>query len=109
MLRRLLEADYHQYHVNPNHARVRFWLRELRTPELLMEVAGKHPELCHELALARPLLTAVVAGNFEQVVRALADEEQRERQADRIYWHPLKQELERLRHQARSRGADDLI
>jgi hypothetical protein len=68
-----------------------------------MEVAHNHAQLCRELASARPLLEAVLAGNFGEVVRALADEEQRERGAGRVYWQPLRQELERLRHAALSK------
>jgi len=32
---------------------------------------------------------------------ALEDEERREREADRRYWAPLREELERLRHEGR--------
>jgi hypothetical protein len=104
MLRRLLEADYHQHRANPGEPRLGFWLRELRTPELLMELGQNHSQLCRQLTPDRPLLDAVLAGNFPAVTRGLADEEHREREADRIYWQPLKQELERLRHAARSHG-----
>ena len=100
MLRRLLEADYHQHRAHPGEERLRFWLRELRTPELLMEAALNHRDLCRELLPMRPLLAEVLSGGFDELVRALADEERREREADRVYWQPLKQELERLRHAA---------
>src|SRR5262249_49271046 len=104
MLRRLLEADYHQHRANPDPPRVRFWLQELRTPELLIEVARNHAQLCRELTSARPLLAVVSVGDSGELARALADEEQREREADRLYWQPLKQELQRLRHATRSSG-----
>jgi len=100
MLRRLLEADYYQHRANPDENRVRFWLREMRTPELLMELGQRHAQWCGELVSPRPLLGAVTAGNFGEVVRALREEEDREREADRAYWQPLKLELERLRHAA---------
>ena len=105
MLRRLSEADYHQHRANPDERRVRFWLRELRTPELLIELGQNHSQLCRELTRERPLLETVLAGNLAAVVRGLVDEEQREREADRAYWQPLKQELERLRHAARRGGS----
>jgi hypothetical protein len=98
MLRRLLEADYHQHRASAHEQRIRFWLRELRTPELLMELGQNYSQLCREVASARPLLTAAVAGNFGEVVHALAEEERHEREADRAYWQPLKRELEQLRH-----------
>ena len=67
---------------------------------LLMELGRIHAQWCGELVPARPLLEAVSSGDVGQVVRALTEEENRERAADRIYWQPLKQELERLRHAA---------
>ena len=100
MLRRLLEADYHQHRPNPGEDRVRFWLREMRTPELLLEFGRSHPHLCQELLAVRPLLVSVLSGDFAGLVRALAEEQQRAQETDRAYWQPLKQELERLRHAA---------
>jgi hypothetical protein len=100
MLRRLLEADYHQNRTDPSEERLGFWLRELRTPELLNEVGLGHLELCRELMPARPLLAEVLSANFDGMVRALAEEESREREADRAYWQPLKRELEQLRRTA---------
>jgi hypothetical protein len=44
MLRRLLEAHYLQHRSAPNDERVHFWLRELRTPELLAEAVQMWPE-----------------------------------------------------------------
>ena len=102
IVRRLIEADYYQHHARAEEQRVRFWLRELRTPELLMDLGQNYSQLCRELAPERPLLEAVLADNFGQVVHALKEEERREREADRLYWLPLKQELERLRHAIRS-------
>jgi hypothetical protein len=105
MLRRLLEADYHQFRANPDPQRVRFWLRELRTPELLIEAGHNHAQLCRELTSIRPLLAAVSAGDSGELARLLAEEEHREREADRVYWQPLKQELQRLRHTMRASGS----
>ena len=99
MLRRLLEADYYAEQATASRERVRFWLRELRTPELLVELAGQHPGLAVELAGPRPLLLLTRAGDLSALQAALDMEEKREREADRQYWQPLKAELERLRHQ----------
>ena len=49
MLRRLLEADYFGQSSTPSAGRVRFWLRELRTPELLVEAAERWPAMCARL------------------------------------------------------------
>lgn len=98
MLRRLLEADYYAEHKTASAERVRFWLRELRTPELLVELAGQHPLPCEELVRTRPLLACAVTGDVTALQAGLDAEEKRERELDRQYWQPLKAELERLRH-----------
>ena len=55
MIRRLLEAHYFQNRKNPSPAQVKFWLMELRTASLLIEVARAYPGLCRQLTRARPL------------------------------------------------------
>jgi hypothetical protein len=98
MIRRLVEAHYFQHRERPTPAQVRFWLRELRTPELLVEVARAHRGRCLRLARERPLLADAAAGHVATIERGLRDEEDTERQSDRQYWLPLRRELERLRH-----------
>ena len=98
MLRRLLEADYYAERKTASVERVRFWLRELRTPELLIELAGQHPSQCEELMRARSLLALAAAGDANALQTGLDAEERRERELDRLHWQPLKAELERLRH-----------
>ncbi len=98
MIRRLIEAHYFQNSAKPNPAQIRFWLRELRTPELLMEVARRHPSTCRRLVSTRPLLTHAALGEMKKLERALTVEETAEREQDRQYWLPLRAELEKLRH-----------
>ena len=43
MLRRLVEAHYFEHRSRATPAQVNFWLGELRTPELLIEAAGRWP------------------------------------------------------------------
>jgi len=100
MLRRLLEAHFFQNRSKPTAEKVRFWLTELRTPELLIEVALTHPRLCSRLAAARPLLALATPGQEAALTQALREEEDKERESDRQYWLPLKSELETLRHEA---------
>jgi hypothetical protein len=45
----------------------------------------------------RPLLRSAIQDNREEVQSLLRDEEDREREADRQYWMPLKKELEEWR------------
>jgi len=98
MLRRLVEAHYFQHRNNPKLAQVKFWLQELRTPELLIELARSNAALCRRFATVRPLLAHAAAGNAKALERALDDEETAERERDKVYWLPLRQELEKLRH-----------
>ena len=98
MIRRLVEAHYFQNRDRATAAQARFWLSECRTPELLLEVARLNPGLCRQLAGTRPLLAHAAAGNAAALEQALKDEEAAERQRDKLYWLPLRQELEALRH-----------
>jgi hypothetical protein len=98
MIRRLVEAHYFQNRAKPNPAQIRFWLRELRTPELLVEAARRHPMPCRRLVPARPLLACAALGKMEDLERGLTSEESAERDRDRRYWLPLRAELEKLRH-----------
>jgi hypothetical protein len=101
MLRRLVERHYFEHRGSPTASRVRFWLRELRTPELLVETARHHPDRCRELSEDRPLLTLAAAGRASALAAALAEEEAVERKRDREYWTPLRSELEELRRRRR--------
>ncbi len=97
MIRRLLEADYFKNREESNPRRLRFWVLELRTPELLFEIALKHSQLCRSLFKQRPLLKFAAEKNETALIEALLDEERAERAADRQYWAPLRAELEQLR------------
>jgi hypothetical protein len=98
MIRRLVEAHYFENQKNPNLAQVKFWLRELRTPELLIEVARANAALCRRLIAGRPLLAHATADDTAQLERALVAEETAQREQDKIYWLPLRRELEKMRH-----------
>jgi hypothetical protein len=97
MIRRLVEAHYFQHRGKPTTAQITFWLRELRTPELLMQLAEKRARLCRRLVGDRPLLAAAVARHGDDLERALREEETAERERDKRYWLPLRKELEKLR------------
>ena len=78
-------------------------MKELRTPEFLLEAVETAPELARELSRGRPLLEAARRGEASGLGAALAEEERAERERDRLYWQPLKAELEQLLHAARRR------
>lgn len=104
MIRRLLEAHYltHRGH-DETDERVRFWLQELRTAVLLIETAGRHAAVARTLSRQRPMLGAALDRNIPAIEDGLLQEQQREREQDRAYWQPLREELQRLR-QARRAG-----
>ncbi len=98
MIRRLVEAHYFQNNSKPGAAQIKFWLQELRTPQLLLEVAQAHASLAQRLATKRPLLRHAATRKLPQLERALLAEEGSLRAEDKAYWLPLLKELERLRH-----------
>jgi hypothetical protein len=107
MIRRLVDANYLSYRDEPTPERVVFWLREMRDPDLLVEVARAHADAVEELAKERPLLALATTGNLESgaLGRALRDEEEEERRLDAAYWKPLRERIENLRR-SRSRSGE---
>ncbi len=101
MITRLLEASYFTTRGTPTATQVDFWLRELRTPAILASVAARFPAERERIAPERPLLRLAAAGASDLLAAALLEEQNREREADRAYWQPLKEELGRLRRQRR--------
>jgi hypothetical protein len=98
MIRRLMEAHYFQHQKKSSLMQRKFWLLELRTPSLLIELAQNHSHLCRQLASKRPLLAHAGSGKTRELESALIEEEAVEREWDKIYWMPLRRELEKLRH-----------
>jgi hypothetical protein len=105
MITRLLETHYFANQGSPSEDQIRFWLAELRTPHLLIELAEREPALCQELVGTRPLLGTAVAGDARALREQLRDEQEQEREADQQYWAPLFTELQRLRAE-RNRKSD---
>jgi hypothetical protein len=99
MIRRLVEAHYFQNRAKPSRADILFWLREMRTGNLLIEVARRNSEAARKATRLRPLLKQAVEADLESLEKALQEEELSEKERDRLHWLPLKAELEKLRHQ----------
>lgn len=97
MLERLIEAHWFQNRSDATPARIDFWLRECRTPEILFELTLLFPAEAAALRSARPALVHAIANDIENLEEALGQERRVEVLADRSYWVPLRQELERLR------------
>jgi hypothetical protein len=100
MLQRLVEAHYLKHRVAPEAGHPEFWLRELRTPEFLVETTTRKAELARQLVESRPLLKFALVNDRPGLERALSEEERIERERDRVYWQPIKAELESLRREA---------
>lgn len=102
MIRPLVRADFFGRRESATVPDVRFWLCELRTPELLVAVAASHPEKCRRLVPERELLVHALRGDASVRARtALATVESKEREAYRRYWEPLRSDIEKLQHMIR--------
>ncbi|HET7621358.1 MAG TPA: hypothetical protein VFK39_05585 [Gemmatimonadaceae bacterium] len=105
VVRRLVDVHYGEFAAEPTEARIAFWLRELRTPEALVDCVRRAPEAAARVALEREATAfAIRAASgeapFSAIIVALQVEEDRERAADEEYWRPLQNELEAMRHAA---------
>jgi hypothetical protein len=99
MISRLVERSWFSSKDQPSDKQIEFWLRELRTPELLLEIAELHPKAARSVAPLRPAIAAALGASAPAVEDALKEEEREERRNDREYWAPLKLELEQFRKQ----------
>ncbi|HEX6807421.1 MAG TPA: hypothetical protein VF118_05495 [Gemmatimonadaceae bacterium] len=106
MIRRLLEANYFAFRTDPTGPRIDFWLRELRSPELLVECARTFPGVARAVSRERAAVMAALGDMPGKVEDELRSEENRERAADRAYWAPLRKELEQLRRAQGERAPD---
>lgn len=97
MIRRLVESHFSTNKSSATDTQVAFWLREGRTAEMLIEIVAAHPAAARLARAERPLLEAAVKADRPSLEEGLDEEEHRERLADRVYWEPLKRELEQLR------------
>jgi len=97
MIRRLVESDIYNAAPDPTEDKIRFWLAECRTPGLLLSLVKKFPMLVQPLLEYRPLLQTAFGGSEEELQKEIKDEEELERKGDRIYWEPLRKDLENWR------------
>ena len=100
MIRRLVEADYAAAGGQGSPSQIAFWLRESRTPGMLLALVREHPETSRKVSPDRPLLQQISTAQVSDIEQYLLAEEQAEREKDKVYWQPLRKELERLRRRA---------
>ena len=106
MIRRLIEANYFAFREDPTGVRIDFWLRELRSPELLVECVRAFPEPARVVSRERAAVSAALRGGQDEIERELQHEQDVERANDRAYWAPLRKELEQLRHAQGGHASD---
>lgn len=97
MIRRLVDAHYDEFASDPTDERIRFWLKESRSPAAIIELAEMYPRETLETQELRPLLQHAKLADSQMLEDALRQEQAREQQADAEYWEPLKRDLERMR------------
>ena len=102
MVRRLVEQNYFEKMSEPSEVNIEFWLRELRTPELLVEVSARWPAEAAKCAASRRAVEAAIGGDVALTGACLEEEEKQERARDRAYWEPLRRQLEQLRRRKRT-------
>lgn len=103
MLQRLIEAHWFQHQHEPTPERMAFWFRECRSPEILLELAQRFPDVATSEAQHRPLLDAALNQDSESVEEALENERLAIAREDKAYWKPLREELELMRKKAREK------
>jgi hypothetical protein len=99
MIRLLIERHFRENAAAPTEKQIEFWLSESRTPAMLVYFAKRYPTQTADFRKRRPLLVHAESGDESGLARELDLEMTREREADRIYWPPLKKELEGIRKQ----------
>jgi hypothetical protein len=98
MVARLVEGMYFAASPAAKDSEIDFLLRELRTPALLIEAATRFPEQARAIASDRPAMQAAIDGDNDKLFLALREEQDEATRQDRIWWEPLKRELEQFRH-----------
>ncbi len=86
--------------------RIEFWLLEVRTPERLVELTARFIPEAQRLLKTRPLLALAMNGDLPDLRTALDAEVRVEQEKDRIYWEPLKREMESFRRAERENNGD---
>jgi len=99
----LVTIHYREHASDATDDRVDFWLREARTPELLVELCQRFPSQAAELAPHRPLIRLAREQSLDDLRTALDAEVRAEQARDRDYWEPLRRELEQFRREHRDR------
>lgn len=102
----LVEAHYKATKENPTPERLEFWFLESRSPDRLVNLCAEHPTGVAAFAAKRPLLELASRKNLAALREELDSEKRLEQEKDRIYWEPLKREMEEFRRAEREAAWD---
>jgi hypothetical protein len=92
--------------VAPRPEWIQFWLCECRSATQLVSLARRFTDECRALTAVRPLLAYALAGQQAVLLEALDVEMRAEQNADRVFWEPVRRELEAMRfEEARKKRA----
>jgi hypothetical protein len=98
----LVGIHFEENQSNPMPEWISFWLAEARSPELLLDLAARFPSEAAAMAATRPLLALAITPDLPRLREALDAEVRAEQEKDRIYWEPLKREMEEFRRAERA-------
>lgn len=93
----LVTIHHRENSATPRPDWIEFWLREARTPELIVELAARFPAETAAMEPHRPLLAHARTGDLDSLRAALDAEVRAEQAKDRAYWEPLRREMETFR------------
>jgi hypothetical protein len=97
----LVSIHFRENSSHPQADWIEFWLGEARSPELLVELASRFPAETGRLQARRPLLALANDARLPELRAALDAEVRVEQDKDRLYWEPLKREMEAFRRAER--------
>jgi hypothetical protein len=98
----LVEAHYDALKFDPTADRLKFWFLESRTPERLIDLCSHFRKDAAGLVGERPLLALAIASDLLGLRIELDAEKRCEQDKDRLYWEPLKREMEEFRRDERT-------
>jgi hypothetical protein len=97
----LVAIHFQENFGNPTPEWIAFWLMEARSPELLVDLTSRFAAEADQIKNIRPLLALAMRGDLPALREALDAEVRAEQEKDRIYWEPLKREMEAFRRAER--------
>lgn len=101
----LVSIHFRENGASPEADWIDFWLSEARSAELLVDLTHRFVSETVRLELKRPLLALARAENLPELRAALDAEVRAEQDKDRLYWEPLKLEMEQFRRAERGSNA----